>query len=223
MTKLTKVHPNVYCNETPFTLFTCEIGNRMTVIELPNKRLWVHSPVKPTEDTLKTLSAMGELDAIVAPNLFHHMNATAFSELFPKATVYGVPGLQRKQKHLKFENLFHHLDTWAPSIEAKIVEGMPALKEVVFFHPDSKTLLVTDLIFNLQKSKGLSKWLLKLDGIDGKVAFSKLSKLVIKDKLAFKKSIQDIQSWDFETIVMSHGQVIQENAKALFEDALSSI
>jgi len=195
----------------------------MTVIELPGQKLWVHSPIRPTDELVDDLNELGDVEAIIAPNLFHHLNVQAFSYRFPNAVVYGVPGLHKKQKDLNFENLFDKRSNWSPSIEAKIVQGMPILKEVVFFHPDSKTLIVTDLLFNLQKNTGLSKWILKLDGIDGKLAFSKLSKLAIKDKVAFKKSLTDILDWDFEQIIMAHGTMVTSQARRDFEDVLFNV
>ncbi len=39
----------------------------------------------------------------------------------------------------------------------------------------------------------------------------------IKDKPAFGHFINNIKQWDFDKIVVTHGDVITDNAKAVFE------
>ena len=54
-------------------------------------KLFLHSPVPLTQELRQTLSALGEVGAIVAPNRYHHLHVKAYIEKHPQAVVYAAP------------------------------------------------------------------------------------------------------------------------------------
>ena len=132
-------------------------------------------------------------------------------------------------RHVVAPNCIHdtYLEGWFAAdpqarfvFDQHIVRGMPRLNEVAFLHRPSRTLIVTDLVFNLgPEMPFLSRVLLKLNDCDCKFAVSRLLKTTIKDRAAVRKSIDHILSWDFDRIVVSHGRNVESGGREMLREA----
>jgi hypothetical protein len=99
---------------------------------------------------------------------------------------------------------------------------MPRLNEVAFFHRPSRTLIVTDLAFNLGAEMPLlSRTLLRLNGCYNCFAVSRLLRTTIKDRAALRASLDHIFAWDFTRLVLSHGHNLDTSAKDTLRLAFS--
>ena len=103
MIKSQEIHPNLYIFSTSFKLFGVELGNRMTVVKNENNDLWVHSPININQDIVNQLQKMGNVHSIISPNLLHHLHLAKFIKYFPNIPVYGVDGIEKKQKNVSFQ------------------------------------------------------------------------------------------------------------------------
>ena len=100
------------------------------------------------------------------------------------------------------------------------IEGIPGLSESAFYHEVDKTLVITDLAFNVQNPKGLgARIIFHLFGTYKRFSQSRLVGLLTKDKAAAKRSMQSLLELDFERVVMAHGQVVDADAKARLRKA----
>lgn len=221
MIKIQEIHPNLYIFSTSFKLFGVELGNRMTVVKNENNDLWVHSPININQDTVNQLQKMGNVHSIISPNLLHHLHLAKFIKYFPNIPVYGVDGIEKKQKDVSFQLL--PINLWGADIKSIRIEGMPSIKETVFFHQASKTLIVTDLVFNVSETMGWSKVVWSAYGVNHKLKVSPLFKFLIKHKPKFNQSIQQLLQWDFENVILSHGNIILGNGKQQLESALQKV
>ena len=98
---------------------------------------------------------------------------------------------------------------------------MPGLDEHVFFHPTSRTLVVADLVFNVHACPGLGMPLfLRLVGAWKKLAQSRVWRFATKDRAAAAASIDEVLAWDFDRLVMAHGDVIESGAREQLAEAL---
>ena len=105
-----------------------------------------------------------------------------------------------------------------------MVRGNKFIWEVAFFHKPSKTLLVVDLIENFTDQTPNVNWLLKLWW---KVVFQMWDnpkpapeyQMGWRDKAAARESLERILEWDFDKIVLSHGDLIEANAKSMALEA----
>ena len=185
---------------------------RMTILRLSGGELMLISPVSLTAEDLAGISELGDVAYIVAPNGFHHVFLEASQSHFPNAKTYAVPVVQKKkQKHLTYDGVLTTLDPapWHNDVTQLRVAGIPALDEVVFFHKASKTLVVTDLFFNLTEVRGWpTKLMFQLSGAWGKPAQSTLEKFLTKDREAAKASVQQMLSWEPARIIMAHGNIL---------------
>jgi len=114
--------------------------------------------------------------------------------------------------------------------------GSHANKELVFFYKPDKTLIEADLMFNLPATEQysrtkesptdgiLTKLFVKLQSTHGTAVWQKRFLWYAassSDRNAFNKSVQRINSWDFEKIIPCHGDVIEKDAKGIFAKVMA--
>jgi len=95
---------------------------------------------------------------------------------------------------------------------------------VAFFDRLSKTLILTDLLENIGEKSGAVSWQFKLWW---KIVFHMWDnpkpapeyQMGWKDKRAAKRSLERILGWDFDRIILSHGENIEADAKAILRKA----
>lgn len=201
-----------------------DFSTRMTVIALADGGLFVHSPVRLSDSLRAELDEIGTVRAIVAPNKAHHLFVGGYVAAYPEARLYGALGLPNKRKDLVFFGLLgdEPRPEWKGEIEQRMVRGAPMLNEVVFFHPATRTLVLTDLIFNVPEG---SNWgvpiVCKLMGAAGHFGPHRFIRWAIRNKIAARKSLGFIMRWDFDRIILAHGDIVDTGGKEMLRDAFS--
>ncbi len=210
----------VWVIDFPLSIFGLRIGARATVLQLADGGLCLVSPVPMDSASQAKLVGLGEVTAIVAPNLMHYKHVPTAKALFPNARVYGAPGLQQKRPELPIDSTL--AGAQLPGLSLHPIAGMPKLREVVLLHEASRTLITTDLVFHFPTAPNLLTGLyLRLSGGLGKPAQTALLRSMIKDKAAFALSRDELLKLDFDRIVVTHGENIETGAKAALADALA--
>jgi|JI9StandDraft_2_1071091.scaffolds.fasta_scaffold40399_2 hypothetical protein len=212
----------VWFLDKPFKLMGFELGGRMTIVKLGDGSLLMVSPVAMTSDDRAELDRIGPVRHIVAPNLGHHLYVGDAKACYPDAMVYLAPGLAQKRTDLTGTVTLSDQPpaALAADLEQHLVQGMPKLNEVVFFHKKSRTLIQTDLAFNLvQMPSLLGRILFTLNGALGGVRATKVLRSLIVDKAATRRSIEKILAWDFDRMIITHGDVVRSGAKAELQAA----
>ena len=147
---------NIRFYGVPFT-------TRMTVIRLDNGDLFVHSPIRLTQELKSEVIKLGHVRHLVSPNWIHYAFIAEWAASCENAIAWASPNV--RQRALKYRSDVHFSkdlgetpeDEWANEIDQMIVRGSRIHTEVVFFHRSSKTLMLTDLIINLEAEK-ISRW-----------------------------------------------------------------
>ena len=99
---------------------------------------------------------------------------------------------------------------WRDEVGQVFFRGRPYENEVVFFHRPSRTLLLCDLAFNFGPSAAApTRLLMKLMRSYGHFGPSKLDPLLIRDRAAARASLERILEWDFDRVVVAHGDVLE--------------
>ncbi|MCI0455135.1 MAG: DUF4336 domain-containing protein [Candidatus Dadabacteria bacterium] len=210
-----------------FSVGGLQIGSRMTIIRLNDGDLFVHSPIALLKIIKDSIDSIGKPKFIIAPNTMHHTFLKRFYDQYPEAELYIVPGLRKKRHDLSFAKELSGGTTypWNDEIKQHHVKGIPKLEEVVFFHAESRTLILTDLAFYITPDKPFfTRLFFSLNGVYDKFGPSRIFKnFLLKDTSEFKKSVEYILTWDFERIIISHGKLIGRDGKAIFTDAFSIV
>lgn len=163
---------------------------RMTVLRLNDSQLVLHSPVPISPQLQAELESLGPVGFIIVPRAHGRFAAQAL-RLFPTAEVLGALA-------------DHPPAAWAGQLEILLVRGF-RLEEVVLFHPPSRTLVLTDLCFNIRRSRFGPSHLIR--------------RLTVSDRAALRQSLETVLGWNFERIVPGHGDVIEQGGPAALRAA----
>lgn len=201
---------------------------RMTVVRLPDERLWVHSPEKLTLELQQALSMLGHVAYLISPNKLHHLFLDEWLVAYPEAKSFAAPGLIKKRPELRFDAELSDRaeEAWCDEILQTLFRGSPIMQEVVFFHKASSTLILTDLIENFDPSS-LNFWQRSLAYVAGILAPK--GRTPIDWRLSFRlgsrvqarAALSTMLGWQPQNIILSHGQCIIGNGSEFLADSFS--
>ena len=132
---------------------------RMTVLRLPDGGLLLHSPTPYGIALRAELERIGPIRHLVAPNTAHWVSMPDWQRACPDATTWAAPGLRdRSQVRESGVRLDRDLPgdapaEWGGAVDLAIVPGGVGFREVALFHRPSRTLVLTDLVLNLESDK----------------------------------------------------------------------
>lgn len=221
---LTQLHENLWVATRRLPLIVGDIGARMTVIRVGDGLL-LHSPVPLDEATKRALDQIGEPRWVVGPSKVHSLFLPDYVRAYPSAELWGAPGLAEKRRDLKFDRVADEAaakEAWGDEVRVHLFQGLPTLNEVVFFHPASRTLVLTDLAFNVHAGPGnRARFFHWLVGAVDHFGPHRIVRLGIRDKAAARRSLQALLAWDFDRVVMAHGEVLEKGGRAELEAGFS--
>ena len=221
---LRQLAENLWVVERPQSFYGLPVGARMTVIRLAEGRLLPHSPVALDAELRGELDSIGQVCFAVAPNRVHHMHAGEVAQVYRRARLWLAPGLERKRPDLVFEAVLNDEapEEWRREVDQVFFRGRPYENEVVFFHRASRTLVLCDLAFNFGRSAATrTRLLMKLLRSYGRLGPSKLDPLLIRDRHAAQESLERILAWDFERIIVAHGDVLESGGHEILRQGYS--
>lgn len=183
--------------------------------------LMIYSPVHLSESMIAELKQLGEVAAIIAPNLFHHMYLRDCISALPQARVLIAPGLEKKIGVIpNAEEFTAKTEFGTQEIDHFMFTGH-ALQETIIFHRATGTLITADLIYNYgPRQYPAERMFFRTIGCYGapKVAF--YHRFAITDKKSVANLIKTVSSWKIRRIIMSHGDIIEsDEASSIFAKA----
>ena len=210
---LTNLAPDLWIATRQFTNELGVVTSRMTVIRLKDGRILLHSPVPIEQDLLSAVENLGQVAALIAPNLFHHQFLTEWRSAFPEAKAFCAPGLAAKRSDFKFDGVLGDASPpeWRGQVDELVIKGIPEYGEVVFFHRPSRTLIVSDLVFNYTPAQAASD----PGGADGLGPHRRI-RSAISDPNALRDSIESILRWPFARVIVAHGEIVESDGHARF-------
>lgn len=224
------VEDQIWLCAYPVRLAGTRFEARMTVIRLASGELMLHSPCNITAPLAKEISALGPVAHIVAPGNFHHMYVATTQAVFPTAETWICPGTERRHPGLEYDGLLGDVAPveWAGEIDQALVQGTRIMREVAMFHRASRTLILVDLIENFTDAtphvSGLLKfWFKYVFRMWNKPGPAPEYRMGWRDRKAAATSLRRILGWDFQRIVLSHGDLIERDAHEVAIKAWSGV
>ncbi len=203
------------------TFFGLKVGSRATLVRLPSGGLLAYSPIPLTDELRAAVEALGSVEHVVAPNLFHHLSAGSWVEAFG-ARLHAHPKLGKKRKDLKeFRPLTDGPDPdWGGALDAHYFVGFDLLAETVFFHHASGTMITADLVENFVDvpDHWFTRMYLTVAGISGKPGISRALAAGFNDRKGARKSVDSMLGWEFDRLVMCHGEIIETGASEVIRE-----
>ncbi|MCB0364982.1 MAG: DUF4336 domain-containing protein [Bdellovibrionaceae bacterium] len=205
-------------------LMGANFGARMTIIKMNSGDLFIHSPIPLTAAIRQEIDDFGRVGIVVAPNDFHHLYVKDYMASYLEAEFLGSPGLRTKRPDLKFSRYFsdEFVPAWKSEIDFVVFRGSKTFHEVVFYHPTTKTLILTDLAMNLKGRHGLVDSLVfSLAGVNNKFTSSRILKSVTKNRVLAREAVRKMLQWPFEKVIVAHGELITGDARNQIRQAFA--
>jgi hypothetical protein len=97
------------------------------------------------------------------------------------------------------------------------------VSEVIFFHPATRTLVLTDLAFNADDEETrFQRGLRRAYGIPPRFGPSRNSRLLLaSDRAAAERALRRAYEWPFERVLVAHGSPVERDARARFAEAFA--
>jgi hypothetical protein len=205
----------------PGRVFGLPLGRRLTVARGANGQVIVFSPQPFCERIIAELTPLDGPGAFVIPGRRHGVFLPDYFTSFPRAKF--LAGKASLDDHPDWPLV--ELSPGMPELagfDVIEVEGMPAIREHVFFHRATRSLIVAELLLNIVERNGwLDRTLLQLAGIREQPGPSRLWRMLIKDRARFSASLQRVLELDFQRIIPLHGEVINDRAMPVFQEAFA--
>jgi hypothetical protein len=220
------IAPGIWHAQRAMTAAGIPMTTRMTVIQLADGSLWLHSPIQIDDALRAELDALGPVRCIVAPNKTHHLFAKKCLAMYPQATLFGAPGLSDKRADLAPLTTLTATapPQWAGQIDQVFIGGVPLVNETVFFHRASNSAIFTDVV---QLWRGQLNWktalYAHLTGVRNRFAVPRTVRLAVKDKAAFRASAQQVLAWPIQCVLVAHNSVVEVSAHAGLKRALEAV
>ena len=217
----------IWTTDYPVRFGGMDISARTTIVRLADGSLWVHSPGSIDDLLASRLDALGPVKHIVAPGTFHYLHVEEFRQRYSDASVWICPGIESKVPNLAYDHILDDHDAppaWSGQIDQQLVRGAKLIRETAFLHRTSRTLILTDLLENIGDDSGPVDWKLRMWW---KVVFRMWNhpkpapeyQVSTKHKGLMKRCLEQVLSWDFDRVILSHGENITAGAKQAVRDA----
>ena len=220
---LRQIDNHIWVAEQPQKYLGLEVGTRMTVVRLSNNSLILISLVEIDNELQQQLNAIGKVKYLIAPNLFHYLYLQQAQQLYPEAETIAPPGLSAKQPDLTIDRTFtKHKIEFRSELEHTLLAGfqilvppkIAAVNEIVFYHPATKTLIITDSAFNFDRTfPVITQLAARALGSYEVLKPSWLEKIAVRDKHQLQASITRVLQWDFQRVILAHGRIVDSQAK----------
>ncbi|MEZ4240863.1 MAG: hypothetical protein R3F59_32840 [Myxococcota bacterium] len=206
--------PGVHAVESDQRFFGLEVGARMTVLELDGGLL-LHSPVAVDP---AALAPLGAPRWALAPNKLHHLHVGPWIEAGVEA--WAAPGLPEKRPDLRFAGTVTDEGApFGPDVLLVPLRCFPFTNEVALLHRPSRTLVLTDLLFDFPPTAPwLTRAAMRCAGAYPGCRASVLERALMRRDVA-RREIGALLALDFDRLVVSHGDVIETGGQAALRDA----
>jgi hypothetical protein len=184
----------------------------MIVVKLANGDVWVNSAVQWRSEDMGIVAGIGPIKHLVSPTPLHDWRLEAWAKVFPDARVWFANSLDDAPP-----------PDWSSDLDQMVFRGSRLLNEVEFLHRPSHTLIMGDFIQNYAPIRNaIQNLFVKWAGVNGGTPIDARASFIGK-KAEGRASLKCMMSWNFEKIIIAHGDCVQREAREFVARAFSWI
>lgn len=202
-----------------------DIPTHMTVVRLAEGGLVVHSPFGLDPVMRRELAELGTVRHLVAPSSFHYLYLAEHREAFPQAAIHLAPALLERRPVVGPGAVLSDEPpaAWAGQLDQAVLGPSRGVSEVAFLHRPTRTLILTDVAFNMQTaSRRIERWYWQFSGVWQRFGPTHLvRRVLLRDAVVARAFVARVLAWDFDRIVVSHGDVVERDGHAIFRSAFA--
>lgn len=197
----------------PHRMMGLPLPVRMTVLRDTAGGLLLHSPTRFTPRLLQELQEIGTFRYLLAPNSAHWAYVHEWIWHCPDAVPLAVPALLRRkavrESGIRFIEIKDGAIDGFAGTEVIIVRAGKAFQEAALIHRPSRTLVLTDLVVNVEARKLpiLLRPGARIAGVlapNGRAPIY-LRLFVLRHRDQARPAVQRILALDPERVIFSHG------------------
>ena len=220
MSELQQWSTGIWIAEAPLRFYGIPFGTRMTVVQMSDGSLLLHSPIPLSPRLRSQIDSLGRVRHIVSPNKLHHLFLNEALAAYPKARIHAPPGLSKKRPEFASAEQLTDIApvAWEGTLEPLVVQGSRIMQEVVFLHRASRTLVVADLCENFGRhSPPLTRLVARVARMYGHPRMPPDWQFSFRDRAARRASFERLFEWEFDRVILAHGALLDAGAKAVFQ------
>ena len=212
---------NLWTLTYPLTELGAHINRNVTLVRLHSGKVVIHSTASFTPQDVAAINALGKPGWLVEATTAHDTFAKEGKAAFP-----GIPYLAPEGFSEMVGFPTQPLDpppaAWTDELAILELAGKAEkMREYAMLHRPTRTLIVADLAFHVTAEAGLGQRIFAVAGLiggkDHETAMPRIEKLGVKDKAAFERSLETLLGWDFDRVIVGHGDVVETGKAALTE------
>lgn len=199
---------------------------RMTIVRLGDGSIWVESPVSVPSEALDEVRSLGDVKYLVSSTQKHTWRLAVWQPLFPQAQMWapGKTSLALDEGRVPVNDVLADTpyEGWAQDFDQLVFRGSPFLKEASFLHRKSGTVILGDIIQANPPLEGktFSNLAFRVLGIgSSKGGVPRDIRLGLFQRSRARESLERLLAWDFDKLILSHGECVPRDAKAYIEEA----
>ena len=215
----------------PMRIMGAAVPVRMTVARLGDGGLWLHSPTRFSPAILGALEVLGPVRHLVAPNVAHWTFLKGWQRACPQATTWAAPNLRRRwQVRLSRVRLDRDLGDepppdWAGELDQAMVPGGAGFREVVFGHRASRTVILTDLVLNLEDDRvpAATRAYARATGTRAPHGSTPryLRPVIALRRQDAAAAVRRVLTWAPERVIFAHGRPFEEDGAERLRRAMA--
>lgn len=203
-----------------------EFPRRMTVARLRDGRLVIYSAIALDEPEMRQLEQFGTPSFMIVPGDLHRLDAKIWKERYPRLFVVAPIGARRRVEEVVPVDAVD-VDFRDPGVRYLTVPGTDGLEAALIVKTHSgTTLIVNDLIWNVQDRPGFGGWVFHALGLSGEkpvIPFvAKLHSIKNTETLSAQ-----LHAWaalgGLNRIIVSHGEIVGPEAPLVLRDLAQSL
>ncbi len=218
-----RIDEDLWLREYPLKLLGADFRRNVTIIRLRSGKLVIHSTAPFTDADILAIRELGEPGWLLEGVLRHDTFAGGGRAAFPDVSYLAPEGFSNLVG-FPTQPIIPTPIEWDGELLALEIDGMPEARDTALLHVPSRTLILTELVFNFGSDEPL--WteflLLAAVGSEHHPGMSRPMKAGVKDESAFRNSIGELLSWDFDRVIVGHGDVIESGGKAKLTAAMAA-
>jgi len=221
---LEQLGQDIWGSVADYHLGLLAIPHRMTVMRAAGGGLLLHSPGKPDAQTRKDLESLGAIEAIVWPSWWHDLYLHEWAAAYPNARICVAPGLRSASRSIPNLEVVRQSSSVWPDVEQIHVDRLAMnFDELVFFHRPSGSMIVADLVTNVhQDVNAFTNIFLHVIGAYPGPRIPGSYLLVVRERKYVRAKLDQMLAWDFDRLIVGHGDVVAPGGKAAFEKACAA-
>jgi hypothetical protein len=199
---------------------------RMTVVRLPDSRLIIYSAIALDEPEMRALEGWGRPSYLIVPSDIHRKDAKIWKDRYPGLFVVTPAGARDKVAEVVSVDATS-VDFDDPNVHFVTVPGTEQHEAALVVKTETgSTLIVNDLIWNVDDRPGFGGWLFRLAGFTG--SEPKIPTFVamkaIKDKPALKAQLEQWAGLEgLNRIIVSHGAIVTKTPPQVLRGLAESL